>query len=359
MTGCATAYWLHKCYQARGLSVVLLDARSCAGGATGRNGGHLWANPASPFEVETTAEILEFIRTMGVNCDLTEGGAAALARAQSESGVEYADVPDDPEQRDDDEDWGDAPTWDASECSTALQSDAFCHATVYPKAAQFYPAKVAAALLQSAESVAFCAPVRVLAIESVQHVTDGARGEPGQMLRWALDGDHAAEGVLRCRQVACCTNGWGGELLPELSAYLYPTRNQVLMTKPLPETASWRVGAFSVDSDIGARELYAIRRPDGRVCIGGARALEPGAAVGSTDDASLSSVVGQYLRRFLDERFPSLGPIEVEAEWTGVLGFTPDDKPLVGPLPGRPGVHIAAGFNGHGVRADDSTMSPP
>jgi len=43
---------------------------------------------------------------------------------------------------------------------------------------------------------------------------------------------------------------------------------------------------------VGARELYLIRRPDGRLCLGGARALEPGAAVGSTDDASLSAEVG-------------------------------------------------------------------
>lgn len=52
------------------------------------------------------------------------------------------------------------------------------------------------------------------------------------------------------------------------------------MTAPLPADArAWGVGAFSVDSDVGSRELYAIRRADGRLCIGGARALEPDAAV--------------------------------------------------------------------------------
>ena len=121
------------------------------------------------------------------------------------------------------------------------------------------------------------------------------------------------------------------------------------MTAPLPATGDWGVGAFSVDSDVGARELYAIRRPDGRVCLGGARALEEDAAVGSTDDASLSGVVGGYLRSFLATHFPALGGVEVEAEWTGVLGFTRDGKPFVGPLPARPGVLVAAGFCGHGM----------
>ena len=64
-----------------------------------------------------------------------------------------------------------------------------------------------------------------------------------------------------------------------------PNPNQVLMTAPLPG-AAWAVGGISVDD--GARELYAIQRADGRICLGGARAIEPGAAVGSSDDATLS-----------------------------------------------------------------------
>jgi glycine/D-amino acid oxidase-like deaminating enzyme len=47
ITGCATAYWLQKLY---GRSSIVLDARCLCGGATGRNGGHLWANPSSEFE---------------------------------------------------------------------------------------------------------------------------------------------------------------------------------------------------------------------------------------------------------------------------------------------------------------------
>ena len=90
-----------------------------------------------------------------------------------------------------------------------------------------------------------------------------------------------------------------------------------------------------------------IRRPDNRLCLGGARALEPGAAVGSTDDRTLSAVVGAYLRRFLRASFPRLGEIQIEAEWTGVLGFTHDKKPLVGAV--RERVWVGAGFCGHGM----------
>jgi glycine/D-amino acid oxidase-like deaminating enzyme len=110
---------------------------------------------------------------------------------------------------------------------------------------------------------------------------------------------------------------------------------------------SWGVGGWCVGD--GPDELYCIQRPDGRICLGGARSLEPDAAVGSMDDSTLSTVVGGRLRSFLEESFPQLATggatggamggaaIEVEAEWTGVLGFTTDDKPVVGPVEGRPG----------------------
>src|SRR5262249_31565932 len=35
--------------------------------------------------------------------------------------------------------------------------------------------------------------------------------------------------------------------------------------------------------------------------------------------------------------------------WSGPMGFTPDGLPLVGPVPGMPGVAVCAGFNGHGM----------
>lgn len=39
----------------------------------------------------------------------------------------------------------------------------------------------------------------------------------------------------------------------------------------------------------------------------------------------------------------------IVAEWTGIMGATPDGMPFVGPVPGRPNMFITAGFNGHGM----------
>lgn len=333
LTGCATAFWLRRLF---GRSSMVIDARGCAGGATGRNGGHLWSNPTSDFEQQNVRELLQFLEEEGVDCDLTQDGAVALERRNPEVGVVYHDEESDPERGLDgeDEDYGDTPLWTAEDCEHGLQTASFSAATLHKGAAQFFPAKVAAALLRSSKA-SLHAPVKVLAI-SHGGGTDGSHK--------LVQTEH---GNVRARHVVVATNGWAAELLPELREHLYPCRNQVIMTKPLPATSDWQVGAFSVDSEVGARELYAIRRPDGRICLGGARALEVGAAVGSTDDATLSDEVGGYLRKFLDEHFSSLQPVEIEAEWTGILGFTRDRRPLIGEI--RPGVFVAAGFCGHGM----------
>ena len=47
--------------------------------------------------------------------------------------------------------------------------------------------------------------------------------------------------------------------IAELREHLYPVRNQVLMTAPVPASAVWPIGGMSIDSERGARELYMIR----------------------------------------------------------------------------------------------------
>jgi len=45
------------------------------------------------------------------------------------------------------------------------------------------------------------------------------------------------------------------------------------------------------------------------------------------------------------------GKLEMKAvrEWTGIMGFSRDEVPWVGPVPGKEGVFVAAGFTGHGM----------
>ena len=152
-------------------------------------------------------------------------------------------------------------------------------------------------------------------------------------------------GPIKAAAVVVATNAWTPALLPELHAFMYPTRNHVLMTHPMPGPGL-RVGGFVLGR--GADELYAIARPDGRICCGGLRGTERDAAVGNADDSTVDARVSAALQRALSELWPGR-PVAVERVWTGALGFTTDGRPLIGPVPGRPHVYVAAAFCGHGM----------
>ncbi len=46
--------------------------------------------------------------------------------------------------------------------------------------------------------------------------------------------------------------------------------------------------------------------------------------------------------------FPSLPVPEVESTWAGYIDSTPDQAPVIGPVPGIDGLHVLTGLSGHG-----------
>ena len=56
--------------------------------------------------------------------------------------------------------------------------------------------------------------------------------------------------------------------------------------------------------------------------------------------------IGEKLAR----RMPAFADAGLAASWTGVYDVTPDWNPVLGPLPGIDGLHVAFGFSGHGFK---------
>lgn len=50
------------------------------------------------------------------------------------------------------------------------------------------------------------------------------------------------------------------------------------------------------------------------------------------------------------ERFPSFGEAGLASSWTGVYDVTPDWNPVLGAVPGVPGLVVGFGFSGHGFK---------
>lgn len=52
----------------------------------------------------------------------------------------------------------------------------------------------------------------------------------------------------------------------------------------------------------------------------------------------------------LGRRIPAFADAGLAHSWTGVYDVTPDWNPVLGPLPGIDGLHVAFGFSGHGFK---------
>ena len=103
------------------------------------------------------------------------------------------------------------------------------------------------------------------------------------------------------------------------------------------------------------REDYLIQRApedDGLLMFGGGRQAG-GETVNVWDDSVIDEQTAKYLRRDL---VPALGLPETPTtelqpthEWTGIMAFSRDDLPWVGPVPGHARLYICAGYTGNGI----------
>lgn len=134
--------------------------------------------------------------------------------------------------------------------------------------------------------------------------------------------------------------------------------------------SSFRICAFSTSSAYNEGFEYFFQRPsrgaDSKraqipyVILGGGRSIAPSPyELDVFDDSTLEPHVSDYLHAFLPKHFPSLfpeqaGKVDVDFEWSGIMGFTESRNPYVGPVYGeegevKKGQWLSAGYSGHGM----------
>ena len=77
----------------------------------------------------------------------------------------------------------------------------------------------------------------------------------------------------------------------------------------------------------------------------GPRGADPDAVPATARPGELADLVGAAARRV-----PALADAGIERGVTGVYDMTPDARPMLGEVPGRPGLIVAAGFSGMGFK---------
>lgn len=165
-----------------------------------------------------------------------------------------------------------------------------------------------------------------------------------------------SEGPLIAEYVVVC-GGVGSEALcatAGVKVSLQPRKNQVLITArvspclPGPvieaERAIMRLDSTYVPRrpvPEGHRVLYLRQTREGGVLVGGVGEFTRNTEVTPRGLATLSAQ--------LMEIFPFLGDVPVLRAWAGVMPFTPDDLPVMGPVASLENLLLCTGHGGLGV----------
>jgi len=140
------------------------------------------------------------------------------------------------------------------------------------------------------------------------------------------------------KHLAFCTNAFSKTLFPDLN--IQPGRGLILVTKPFSSKIPWK-GAFHFD-----KGYVYFRNIDNRLLIGGGRNM--GFEIENTTSFGTNQKIKTYLKEIVEEIvFPKVDVPEIEMEWSGIMGFGPNKKPIVS-MP-SPGVGIAVRLGGMGV----------
>lgn len=147
---------------------------------------------------------------------------------------------------------------------------------------------------------------------------------------------------VRAEAMIYATNAHLQTLDPAFEDKIYPVRFQALATAPAPPS-----------NGIGCRGQHGYlawrQAPDGSLLAGGCRWAVPHMEVGETDDTVVVDLVERRIRDFIERHLPVFAYEPVVQRWSGIMGFTCDGLPLIGPVPGQSRKLVCAGFNGLGA----------
>lgn len=358
LTGAAAAYRLRDCKK----TVVVLDQGDPAGEASGRNGGNFELLPENsvgtyeglapgrlafmkrryprvPHEVlraisERQASLVlglalrnrdllkETVLNERISCDFSPKGWLHLAtNEKEEQGIcDEVSLAAQHGQR--------IEIWSRAKIRSEFGIDSHYLGRFIPGDGTYHPFKFVCGELSSAIS----SGVGLYTRTKVQRIVSKSPD------RHHVETDR---GTLIAGRVIVATNAFTRELFPELGE-IEPYQSQILVTEHVPDRVRGRI----VTSDTGPVFFNQPRE--------GARDGRAPLIMGGGDDRPMknpysrrrSLSVHAHLIVLRDSFYPELVGQPPSAEWVGPMAFTPDGLPCIGFL--RPGVVVAAGYNGYG-----------
>jgi D-amino-acid dehydrogenase len=148
-----------------------------------------------------------------------------------------------------------------------------------------------------------------------------------------------AEGTLTAAAVVIAGGAWSAEMADALGVPVpvAPLKGQIVhLTLPATDSTHWTI----VQPVLG---FYLVPWPDGRVACGGTMEAQAG-----FDNRPTADGLHQLLRECL-RTAPGLAQATVSEVRVGLRPATPDDRPVIGPVPGWSNVHVATGHGAEGL----------
>jgi len=209
------------------------------------------------------------------------------------------------------------------------------------------------------------APLDALAGFAAAAVLEGARiiegvrvdaliAEDGRVV-----GAHTSDGEIRADRVLLATGAWTAPLAATAGVQvpIWPYRRSIMEAAgPFPKLAAipmvielesgFHFRPYS--SKVGAAQRFAMPNlmADGAIEKGPAVPPETFSAPSGTLD--VPPELEPWVKTRGAWRMEAFKELRITDRWSCNYEMTPDDHPIVGAVPGKPGLYVAAGFSGHG-----------
>ncbi|KAJ5836293.1 FAD dependent oxidoreductase [Penicillium robsamsonii] len=338
-------------------SILVLEARQLCSGASGRNGGHIKPDPylhaseiaaqyglaagaeVADFEVANLNAAKEYIEREGVDCDFVVTRACDVHFSSSQdarikkrlrnlkaAGVAAAQTVSEVGE-------------DNAEIVSGVKGAKGC---ISYTAAHLWPYKLIHHMFTMALKHGGLNLQTNTCATSVLPATDSQSS-------WVIQTNR---GSVKAGKVIVASNSYTPALLPEYREQIIPYRAVSCRIKT-PGPAPLIVNTYALrfkDWDFD----YLIPRPDGSIVVGGARSAyfrKKDLWYNNTDDSEVIEETRNYFDGYMQRNFRGWenSGAKVSEIWTGIMGYSRDKLPRLGPIPGKRGMFIMAGWTGHGM----------
>jgi len=156
-----------------------------------------------------------------------------------------------------------------------------------------------------------------------------------------VEGVMTAGGPVSAPVVVVAAGAWSGLVgrLAGVDVPVAPLRRSKFITAPFPFEKIPEATPFVIDT----HQAISLRREGAGILMGIGRREEAGSFSTTLDWSLAEPLVERAVHRA-----PVLADAQLMGTWTGLYEMTPDQTGIVSTVPGVAGLHVIAGFSGHG-----------